>query len=173
MLFDFNDEDLLANRSGHLSARQRIHLEDWLKQERVNRRALWVTYPVVALLVLGYFVVVPPLGRTLGPGIIAVMLVAFALILGTSYGWWQVARVLFNRWLTPPPIPVTAVVARTGRVHIENDGEHEHILLNEDELQSNVDAQQDERLWELAPDHDYTFYSFLGRTLTVEPVEAT
>jgi len=60
------------------------------------------------------------------------------------------------------------VTSRSGILTVEDDGEHRHLLLDGVELQTDVDAVEDERLWRLEPGQRYILYSFAGRVIAVE-----
>ncbi len=167
-LFDFTDADLLANRAGRLSDSQRQHLARLAHAERTSTQATRLTIPLMVALFIAYFVLVPPLGDRLGPAICLVIVLAFALFAAASYGWQRLMLVIL-RGRPPAPLNDAPVTVRSGLLTVEDDGEHLHLLLDGLELQTNVDATEDERLWKLQPGNYYTFYSFAGRVIAVEP----
>lgn len=191
-LFDFTDADLEANRAGRLSERQRVMFQQEVLRQAIDRLAARLTYPAVVLLIVLYFVIVPPLGNRLGPWTCAAIFLALLVIIGAGYAWRGAVRWLlgvasgspaFDGWLRRA-MPVIyarrmAVVERgevlqqPGTLTIRDDGEHKHLFLNDEELQNNAMAEQDKRLWKLTPDREYHFYMLpeTGWIVAVERVE--
>lgn len=175
-IFKFTDADLSANRRGQLSAAQRARLQRELRSGVVDKLATLLTFPMGVVLVLAYFLLVPPLGESLGPAICGVIAISIAALIAFGYLWWHGARRLlsialdrsaFERWLRRRMLSYAAsctAIERGGvrplqsKLTIQSDGEHRCLLLDNEELQTNVSADQDERLWQLTPDRDYVFY---------------
>lgn len=176
-LFDFTDADLAANRNGHLSERQRAALRREVRRQAVETLAARMTYPAVVLLVALYFVIVPPLGSRLGPWTCAAIFIALLVIIGAGYAWRGAVRWLlgaatstpaFDGWLRRA-LPIIyarriaavergEVLQKSGTLTVRDDGEHQHLFLNGEELQNNTMAEQEKRLWRLTPDREYRFY---------------
>jgi hypothetical protein len=191
-LFDFTDDDLAANRAGRLSERQRAALRREVSRQAVDRLAARLTYPLVVLLIVLYFVIVPPLGSRLGPWTCAAIFLALLVITGAGYAWrgsvrWLLraasGRPALDGWLRRA-LPVAygrrmaavergEVLQKSGTLTVWDDGEHRHLFLNDEELQNNAMAEQDKRLWKLPPDREYHFYLLpeTGWIVAAEPVE--
>lgn len=170
ILFDFTDKDLLANRAGHLSARQRERLIREKTGKRVDQSARRAMYPFLIVMVVLYVVLAVPLADQYGP---IVIVAAFAVIIGLSYGWWQFVRVVIRQTLTPQSLNEGYVRARSGRITFKDDGEHRAVFLGREELQTNVTVGQDERLWQIKPDEDYILYTFGSKVVAVDALEKT
>jgi hypothetical protein len=179
-LFDFTPDDLAANQRGMLTERQKHKLLDELRVGVVDQVATVITLPLMALLAVGYFVVVPPLGDTLGPLILVVIALTIGGIIAFGYVWWRLmCRLLrrgmenaaFDAWLrrrvrryaeSAALIERGAVYAKSGLITHESDGEHEYVMLDGEEWQSNVVVDEDARLWKITPNQTYTFYLVTG-----------
>jgi hypothetical protein len=191
-LFDFTNADLEVNRAGRLSEPQRAALQREVRRQAVETLAARLTYPVAILLIVLYFVLVPPLGSRLGPWTCAAIFIALLVITGVGYAWRGAVRWLlgaaagsqaFDGWLRRAlPVIYTRrmaavergeVIQKPGTLTMRDDGEHRHLFLNDAELQNNAMAEQDKRLWKLTPDRDYRFYLLpeTGWIVAVEPVE--
>lgn len=175
-LFDFTPDDLAANQRGTLTARQKKKLLDELRGGVVDQVATVITLPLMALLAVGYFVVVPPLGDQLGPLILVVIALTIGGIIAFGYFWWRLMCRLLRRGMENPTfdawlrrrvrryadsaalIERGAVYAKSGLITHESDGEHEYVMLDGEEWQSNVSVDEDGRLWKLTPNQAYTFY---------------
>jgi hypothetical protein len=166
-VFEFDEADLAANRLGQLSARQRERLARLAHEERADQGAARLSLLVIAALFAAYFLIVPPLGDSLGPFICLVIAGWFAALCGIGYGSYRLARLLLRR-RPVTPLADASVIPRTGRLSQVDDGEHLHLMLADAELQSNVDAVEDARLWELEPDAVYTLYFFGAYVVAVE-----
>lgn len=168
-LFNFTDADLVVNRAGRLSDSQRDRLTRLAHDERTAIQANRLTLPVMIVLVIAYFVLVPPLGDRLGPLICIVILLALGVFGLVSFAWQRLLLAILRRRL-PASLEDSPVTSRSGVLTVEDDGEHRHLLLDGVELQTDVDAVEDERLWQLEPGQRYMLYAFAGRVIAVERI---
>ena len=175
-LFDFTADDLAENQRGQLSERQRRKLLQDLRKSVVDQMATLLTLPLVALMIVAYFFIVPSLGNSLGALILVVIGVSIAGIIAVGSAIWRITRWgikrliqrrSFDRWLRrriPRYNHSFAIIergniyAKSGVITVESDGEHEYVMLNGEAVQANVSAEQDERLWKLTPEQAYTLY---------------
>jgi hypothetical protein len=168
-LFNFTDADLVANRAGRLSDSQRDRLTRLVHDERTAIQANRLTLPVMVALGIAYFVLVPPLGDRLGPLICIVILLALGVFGLVSFAWQRLLLAILRR-RPPASLEDASVTSRSGILTVEDDGEHRHLLLDDLELQTDVDAVEDVRLWRLEPGQHYILYSFAGRVIAVESI---
>lgn len=166
-LFSFTDADLAANRAGRLSDSQRERLTRLGHDERAAIQANRLTLPVMIALGIAYFVLVPPLGDRLGPLICIVIVLALGVFGLVSFAWQRLLLTILRR-RPPTSLEDAPVTSRSGILTVEDDGEHRHLLLDGVELQTDVDAVEDERLWRLEPGQRYILYSFAGHVIAVE-----
>jgi hypothetical protein len=180
-LFDYTPDDLRANQNGVLTPRQREKLLRELRVGVVDQAATMLTLPLIGLLAIAYFVIVPPLGDALGPLILVVIALTISGIIAVGYGCWRLIGALLRRWMTrlafdawlrrrikrygdaAALIERGVVHATSGVITIESDGEHQYMMLDGEPLQSNVEVDEDERLWKLTPDQSYTLYRVAER----------
>jgi hypothetical protein len=166
-LFNFTDADLVANRAGRLSDSQRERLTRIIHDERTSVQANRLTFPVMIALGIAYFVLVPPWGERLGPLICIVIVLALGVFGLVSFVWQRLLLTILRR-RPPASLEDAPVTARSGLLTVEDDGEHRHLLLDGVEVQTDVDAVEDERLWRLEPGQHYIFYSYGGHVIAVE-----
>ena len=192
-LFDFTDNDLSANRSGQLSERQRMKMRQQVRSGALDAAATASLIPVAAVLVIAYFALVVPLANRIGAWTCLVIVMALVVIAAATSLWWKIARSVLSRALENPGferwlrrrmrrsyaapfafIEQDIVIAHAGRLEHRSDGEHDYIFLGEEELQINVAAEPDERLWKLKPGHDYIVYMMPDTSwiVAVEPLPA-
>lgn len=174
-LFDFTDDDLAANRAGKLSDRQRTLYRQMRVTAKISKRLSMVMVAFFLLTFLIYMGFSITYGSQLGP----LVLVGLVVWLGLLYTVFRLISYLIGRisthyeqhpthWiyrtfgkLTPPEQVLhehAAVQQATGRLTVQTDGEHEHLMLGEFELTIDVAADNDERLWKLERDKTYTVY---------------
>lgn len=188
-LFQFDEEDLIANRAGRVSERQRSVMLALLQQAQVEAAATAMTIPPLIACIVLYFAVVPALGDALGPGICIVIPLSIVLIYGGLRLQWALTRRLlaalarrspgFRAWLvqrmsryTSLPIQPEELIAarRAGLLRFASDGEHEHLLLDDEEFLINVQVEADERLWQLEAGQRYAIY-YIPQRLWILSVE--
>lgn len=188
-LFHYDEDDLIANRAGRVSDRQRSAMLALLQQAQVDAAAAATLIPLLILCIVLYFAVVPALGDALGPGICIVIALSIVLIYGGLRLEWALMRRLlaalarrspgFRAWLaqrmsryTALPIqPEDLIVARReGLLRFVSDGEHEHLLLDDEEFLTDVQAEADERLWQLEAGQRYAIH-YIPQRLWILSVE--
>lgn len=177
-LFEFTDDDLAANRSGHLSTRQQAHFRAQAGSAAADAATVISALPVAILLIALYFVLAITYGDALGPLVCVAIPAALGIFFAVMWLWGLAARRIIVHLMQSPGFeqglrhrmprvygqPIVAiergqVVAREGMLTRQSDGEHDYLLLNDEELQTSVDAESDERLWKLPTDRRYTFYT--------------
>lgn len=188
-LFQFNEDDLIANRAGRVSERQRSVILGQLQEAQVNAAAAATTIPLLLLCIVLYFAWVPALGDALGPGICLVIALSIFLIYGLARLQWALVRRWlaawaqrssgFREWLaqrmsryTSLPIRPEQLIAerREGVLRFASDGKHEHLLLDDEEFLINVQDEADERLWQLEAGQRYAIH-YIPQRLWILSVE--
>jgi hypothetical protein len=176
-LFDFTDDDLVANQHGRISARQMARMQADVEQMCRESAAAVLLIPVQMAVVVGFFLVVVPAADQLGPLVLALIFgwitASFLLIRGL----WRVLIALFRRFGHNPLVQKwlcwrrgmagiageslrRGIVTRIAGIYqLISDGEHDQILLDDQELINSVMAEDsDERLWTLTPGQRYAIY---------------
>ena len=120
-IFHFTEDDLLANRRGQFSERQRQRLNQEAKAERASARSSAVILFVIAAagLAVGLTIgsIAPtPTGRIL-------ILLMMGLLWPSAWGWKGVKIILSVRALQEPRLRKVS-----GRIHIIGHGEGEYTL---------------------------------------------
>ena len=186
-LFDFTDDDLAANRAGKLSVRQRTLYRQMRITAKISKR---LSILMVAFFLLSFVIYIGfsiNYGNQLGP----LVLVGTAVWLGLVYLVFRIASAVIGRvpvhyqqnpahWLYQTFGKLTAeeqaryeraaVQQATGRLTVQSDGEHQHLMLGDFELTIDAAADNDERLWKLQRDKPYTVY-YLPDPLWIVGVE--
>lgn len=186
-LFEFTDEDLIANRAGHLSDAQRDRFRRDLRSGVIARAATTLALPILPVTSCAFCLFSMYYGDALGP----LVLVAIVVWLALMYVLMRVGYNVALRWLerrvnrTDHPLlrrlravnPAgEAVIERgiveraAGTLKFPTDGEHTYVMLNEIEFTTDVSADQDERLWDLTEGQNYAIY-YLPETLWIASVE--
>lgn len=186
-LYDFTDDDLIANRTGRLSDAQRERFRHDLRTAVIARAAATLILPILPLTSCAFILFSLNYGDALGP----LVLVAIVVWLALMYVLMRVGHSVAVRWLersvkrTDHPLlrrlravnPAGEAVIERGLVEraegtltFPTDGEHTYVMLDEIEFTSDVAADEDERLWKLTEGQKYAIH-YLPETLWIASVE--
>lgn len=175
-LFDFTDDDLEANRAGHLSERQRARIEAERLTASIEKASATMALCVFVIATILFLSAAFPMGQAMGPWILVAIVIwvllatgAESLAQGLSRGWLRHAAHDRNHWLLrrlgrlnragDERVREGLVERLTGLLTHSTNEEHRTIMLDGEPFQSDVaSGELDERLWQLATGLQYAFY---------------
>jgi hypothetical protein len=160
-LFDFTDEDLVANRSGVVSARQRHNYGQRLFKQRVNKYVSLLTFAMFVLSLIIFMAFSLNFAQRLGSLTLVVIVIwlvtVFILAKLIEYGGNLILRLKSNNE-AKPEIDNPILKQVTGRLQFSDDGEHRYVMLDSFELANSAATDSQKMVWKLEANQRYTVY---------------
>jgi CBS domain containing-hemolysin-like protein len=160
-LFDFTDEDLAANRSGVLSARQRQHYGQRLFKQRVDKYVSLLTFAMFVLSLIIFIAFSLNYAQRLGPMILVAIVIWLAIVFILAKLIQQVANMILrlkSNDETKYEIDNPILKQATGRLQFTDDGEHRYVMLDSFELANSAVTDSQTMVWQLEANQRYTIY---------------
>lgn len=160
-LFDFTDEDLAANQSGVLTARQRNQYGQHLFKQRIDKYVSLLTFVMFVLCLIIFIAFSLNYAQRLGPLTLLVIVIWLAIVFILAKLIQRVANLiarLNSNDKTKQIIENPTLKQASGRLQFTDDSEHRYVMLDGLELANSAATDSQKMIWKLEANTRYTIY---------------